>query len=296
MLSVWLAAGLAACAAQEKKNEASLPATPAAAATEPVDTVKLEKFMRRYYSWPDAVQVRFSPFRASAVPGLLQSEVKIVHQGQTQEATVLVSADGKHMLQGPSIPISADPFASVRGKIDTRDSPALGSPLAAVTIVEYSDFQCSFCRGAAQILTGPVMKQFAGSVRLVYKDFPLTAIHPWATPAATLGRCIHKRYADSFWPYHNWIFESQPQLTAENFRQKALAFVKQKGLDADHLGACMDQPQIKAEVEKSTAEAESVGVSGTPTLFINGRKVVGVQSFEQIRGVIEAELEYARGK
>jgi len=282
------ARGQVASGAEKKPATAATPAA--------LDSAQLELFLRRYFSWPNEVRVTISPLKPSVVAGLIEAKVKIVHQGQEQETTFLVSADGKHLLQGPPMELGGDPFAATRAKIVLKDSPSLGSPLAPVTIVEYSDFQCGFCRGAAQVLTGPVIRNFQGQVRLVYKDFPLTAIHAWATPAATLGRCIHKRYGDGFWAYHDWVFFSQPQLTAENFKQKALAFAKEKGMDTADLGACMERPAVKAEVERSVAEAESVGVSGTPTLFINGRKVVGVQSFEQVRPAIQAELDYARGK
>ncbi len=285
----------AATAGDEKKPVVAASAATSSPPAAVPDPVRIEKFLRRYYSWPEAVKVTVAPLQPSPIAGLLEAKVKISHQGQEQETTFLVSADGRHLVQGPPIAMVADPFAAIRAKIDVKDSPALGSPLAQVTIVEYSDFQCGFCRGAAQILTGPVIKNFSSDVRLIFKDYPLAQIHAWATPAATLGRCIYKRYGDGFWPYHDWTFATQPQLTTQNFKQKALAFAKEKGMDTEHLGSCMDQPQIKAEVDRSMAEAESLGVTGTPTLFVNGRKVVGVQSFEAIREVIQAELSHVRG-
>ncbi len=260
------------------------------------DPAKLEKFLRRYYSWPDTVRVTVGAFKPSPIAGLLETTVKISHLGQEQETTFLVSSDGRHLLQGPPLQLSNDPFAATRAKIDVKDSPSLGSPLGQVTIVEYSDFQCGFCRGAASVLTKQVIQAFPRDVRFFYKDYPLPQIHAWAVPAAALGRCIHKRYSDSFWQYHDWAFSSQSQLTPENFRQKALAFAKEKGMDTAELGACMEQPQIKAEVDRSFAEGEGLGVTGTPTVFINGRKLVGNQPFEQVRQVIQSELDYARGK
>ncbi len=274
--------------AQEKKAAEKAAAAP--------DAAKLERFLRRYFAWPDAVKVSIGPFKPSPVAGLLETAVKISHEGQQQETTFLVSTDGQYLLQGPPQNLNADPFASTRAKIQLKDAPSLGSPLAPVTIVEYADFQCNFCKATATVLKDQVLKQFPTDVRIVYKDFPLPQIHPWAMPAAALGRCIHKRYADSFWPYHDWAFANQPQLTVENFKQKALAFAKEKGLDADQLGACMEQPDARAEVDHALAEGQSLGISGTPTLFINGRRLVGSQSFAQLRQVIQTELDHTRGK
>ncbi len=268
---------------------------PGSAATGSVDTAKIERYMRRYFGWPATVKVSISEPKPSSVAGLMEVSIKLSHEGQEQQATYLVSADGQYLLQGPAMHLAGDPFAATREKIDISQSPSLGSPLARITVVEYSDFQCGFCRGAANVLRGPMIKTFSKDVRLVYKDFPLS-IHAWAMPSAALGRCIYKQNADSFWDYHDWIFAKQPELTEQNFKQKALEFAKTKGLDPAQLGTCMEQADVKAEVQRSLNEGQSVGVSGTPTLFINGRKKVGVRDFEDIKAAIEAELAYMQQK
>lgn len=262
-----------------------------------VDAAKLERFLRRFYGWPDTVQVSIGPFKPSPVAGLLETTVYLSQGGQKQEATFLVSADGQYLIPGTTLALNTDPFAVNRAKIELKDVPSIGSPLAPVAIVEYSDFQCTFCRGMSTVLREQVPKEFPQEVRVFYKDYPIPQIHPWAVPASALGRCIFKRYkTDAFWPYHDWVFANQPQLTTENFKGKALAFAKEKGLDTAQLGACMEQPEIKAEVDRDVAEGLSLGVSGTPTLFINGRRVVGNQPFAQLRQVIQAELDYVKGK
>ncbi len=279
-------------AAEQAKTAEKAPAVPAASA----DAARLEKFMRRYYSWSDDIQVKIGPFKPSSVAGLLETTVQLSRGEQKQDTTFLVSADGHYLIQGQPVAISGDPFAAIRAKIDLKDIPSVGSPLAPVTIVEYSDFQCSFCRSLSPVLREQVFKEFPDSVRLYYKDFPLPQIHPWAAPAAALGRCIYKSNAEVFWAYHDWAFANQSQLNPENFKDKATAFAKEKGLDAAKLGACMEEPVVKAEVNRAMTEGQSLGVTGTPTMFINGRRVVGNQPFAKLREVIQSELDYARGK
>lgn len=273
-----------ACAkAQEKKADITDPAT-------------IERFLRRYYSWPEEIKVEVGPLKPSPVPGLLETTVKLSVRDQQQDAEFLISSDGRYILQGPPIVVGADPFASIRGKMDLKDAPSLGPVTAPVTVVEYSDFQCPFCRGMASLLKDQMVPEFKGQVRLVFKDFPLS-FHPWAMPAAQLGRCIYKTYGnDSFWAFHDWAFSNQSQLNPENFKDKAAEFEKTKNLDAAKLNACIAQPDIAGAIQKSLAEAGAVGVNGTPTMFMNGRKVVGNLPPDQIRKTIQTEVDYATGK
>lgn len=146
-------------------------------------------------------------------------------------------------------------------------------------------------------LLRPLPPQYGTQVRVVFKNFPLLQIHPWAMPGALLGRCIYKRYGEAaFWNYDVWAFGNQPQLNPQDFRQKALDWAKQSKMDSAQLGACMDQPETKAAVDHDIAEAQSLGVSGTPTLFINGRRSVGNLTLPQLKQIVDAELSYAQGK
>lgn len=274
------------CARAEEKKAAASP-----------DPVKFAQFLRRYFSWPADISVIVGPFKPAPVTGLLETTVKISYQGQRQESTFLVSADGQYLIQGPAINMTADPFAETRKKIDLKGFPALGSPLAPVTIVEYGDLQCPFCKAIAGVLKDQLVPHFGGDVRLVFKDFPLTQIHPWAMQASLLGRCLVKRYGDeSFWAYHDWVFANQQELNANNFKEKGFEFARTRSIDTAQLGTCMEQPDVKAEVNRSLEEAQSLGVTGTPTIFINGRRVVGNQPFQQLRQTVATELDYAKGQ
>jgi protein-disulfide isomerase len=132
-------------------------------------------------------------------------------------------------------------------------------------------------------------------VRLYFKDLPLSQIHPWALPAAIAGRCIFKQNPAAFWDYHDWIYEAQADMTADNLKSKILEFVKGRQIDPLQLERCMDAKETLPEIEKSIAEAKELGVNATPTLFVNGRQLVGqAGTWANLHQVIDYEIEYQK--
>lgn len=264
-----------------------------------VDTARLERFLRHYFAWPvELVNVKISPLKPSQVPGFLETTVEVSAkkgQSETQTEPFLISNDGNHVLRGPALRLDQDPFRTTRDQIDLRNQPSFGALIPQVNIVEYSDLQCSYCKQMSNVLRQDVPREFPREVRVFFKDFPLTDIHPWAMDAAVAGRCIFRQDPEAFWSYHDWAYQQQAQLTAENFREKALEFAGQRGLGIPKLVSCMLAGEARAEVERSFKEGKALGVSGTPTLFVNGRRLVGNQPLPALKQVIQTELEYAKG-
>jgi protein-disulfide isomerase len=169
------------------------------------------------------------------------------------------------------------------------DDQWTGDENAPVVIVEFSDFQCPFCeRWATETL--PQLTQTyidTGKVRLVYRDFPLSSIHPEAQNAAESAECA--RDQGKFWEYHDTLFENRMDWSGvgdAKFKQYAADL----GLDTSQFNDCLDSDKYKNEVLDDLNAGGSVGVSGTPTFFINGKKLVGAQPFENFVTVIEEEL------
>lgn len=164
--------------------------------------------------------------------------------------------------------------------------PSQGPATAPVTIVEFSDFQCPFCAQAV-----PVLKQvsdgYGDRVRIVYRDFPVAAIHPQAAKAAEAARCADEQ--GKFWAYHDKLFANQQALDLEGLRTHAA----EVGLDGGAFAACLTSSKFKEAVEKDFREGQKAGVGGTPTFFVNGRQYLGVPSFDAIRSVIDEELQRA---
>src|SRR6516225_5919269 len=183
-----------------------------------------------------------------------------------------------------------NPFQTNIDRLTLADLPSLGPANAPVTIVEFGDLECPDCRMEAPILRHNVAETFASQVRLYFKDFPLGSIHPWARAAAIAGRCVYHQEAKAFWDFYDWIYENQQEIEPDNLNSKILAWAGQNGLDAGRLGSCIETKGSEPEVDRSLAEGRSLGVRGTPTLFINGRKIGGL-AWPDLELVIRKELE-----
>lgn len=188
---------------------------------------------------------------------------------------------------------SADPSISVlleppRRPVQIADTdPVLGPASAPVTIVEYSDFQCPFCARVA-----PTLKQlretYGDRIRIVWKDFPLTQIHPQAFKASEAGWCADEQ--DKYWEYHDRLFENQQALTDADLKRHAASL----GLDARRFDECLDSSRHAERVRAGLGEGARLGITSTPTLFINGRTVAGAQPYEVFSRIIDEELARAR--
>jgi protein-disulfide isomerase len=171
-----------------------------------------------------------------------------------------------------------------RAKIDPVGGPTKGPEAAPITIIEYADYQCPYCTRANAALK-QVEERYAGKVRIVFRDFPLTQIHPNAAKAAEAGACANEQ--GKFWPMHDKLFANQTKLGVPDLKQHATEL----SLDAEAFGTCLDSGKHAADVKKSLEEGQRLGLSGTPSFFINGRLLVGAQPFEGFAQVIDEELE-----
>jgi protein-disulfide isomerase len=160
---------------------------------------------------------------------------------------------------------------------------AKGPKDAPVTIVEFSDFHCPFCRGAVATLQ-EVLRQYPGKVRWVYRDFPIASLHPQAAKAAEAARCAGEQ--GKFWEYHDLLFDSQKQTALSDYKR----FADQLKLDQKGFATCLESGRHQAAVESDVEDGARLGITGTPTFFINGRLLVGNQPVDNFKKVIEAEL------
>lgn len=163
----------------------------------------------------------------------------------------------------------------------SAEGPSKGPQDAAVTIVEFSDFQCPYCRQAASGLS-PVLQTYGSNVRLVFKHMPLT-IHPDAFKAAQASVCANQQ--GKFWEYHNILFNSG------DLSEKALTkYASDLGLKTDEFKACLGSDASAEVVRKDLQQGTQADVQGTPTFFVNGKIVRGLKSFDDFRKVIDQAL------
>jgi protein-disulfide isomerase len=256
----------------------------------------LEAWARYLFLWTDPVEVTVSDPAPSAVPGFYDVTVTARAGDASQQEVLMVSADGRKIIRGTAYELGQSPFAEDLRRIDTANAPALGPNDAPVKLVVFSDFQCSFCKRAAQDLRDEVLPGFGKNVQLIFMDYPLDQIHPWAREASIAGRCVQKQNPEAFWTYHDWVFAAQQELTKENLREKIAEFAKANSLDLGAIQACMAEPAVAAAVQASVTQAQTLALNSTPTLFVNGRRVVGAVPPAQLKAIIQHEIEHATPK
>jgi protein-disulfide isomerase len=176
--------------------------------------------------------------------------------------------------------------ALVRVDVPINGAPFKGSETAQVTIVKFEDFQCPYCK-AVQPNYQEVLKRYDGKVRLVHKDLPLDQIHPQARQAAEAARCADDE--GKFWEYHDKLYASSPKAAPEDLK----LYAKDLGLKQDLFDQCLVSGKYKAAIQKDLKDAATLGLTGTPTFFINGRELSGAQSVEAISQMIDEELSRA---
>jgi protein-disulfide isomerase len=169
-------------------------------------------------------------------------------------------------------------------EVSAEDAPVKGPVDAPITIVEFSDFQCSYCRRVLHVLD-QLLERYPDKVKLAFRDFPIVNIHPHAQKAAEAAHCAAEQ--GKFWEFHDLLFEKQEAIATTNFADHAKAL----GLEITTFQACLDSRKHQEKVERNYAAGVKAGVSGTPAFFINGRPLSGAQPFEAFKAVIDEELE-----
>lgn len=169
------------------------------------------------------------------------------------------------------------------------DDAFLGPADAPVTIVEFSDFLCSFCgRHFEQTLT-PIIERYDGYVKYVYRDNP--GVGGQAAVLSAIGsECAADQGMDEFWEYHELLFANQSQLSSQDLRGVLIGFAQELDLDMDEFTACYDEQRHLDDVRLDALDAQSIGAQGTPAFYINGYFLSGARDFQTFQDVIDRAL------
>ena len=185
---------------------------------------------------------------------------------------------------GTGLEESAAPQAQyTRYDIPTENAHAIGPADAPITIVEFSDYQCPFCRRWHDEVYEPLLAAYPGKIRLVYRHFPLTSIHPDAMSAAEAAMCAGEQ--DAYWQYHEKLFSSETLGTTTY-----LEYAQDLGLNSTAFEACLNDHRHQQAIQADSDFAINLGIRSTPTFFINGLAVVGAQPIDVFKQVIDKEL------
>jgi protein-disulfide isomerase len=266
-----LGVSLAAPMASGQQPQATA-ATPASAAQLPIQKT-VEAYLRNLYAFGADTAVKVAAPKDIGVEGLEEVDIEVKVGENQQTGKVYVTRDGKYMFRGELSDLAKDPLAEARAQLQTKDSPSLGPANAPVTLVEFSDFECPVCRNLHDALRG-LLSNYP-QVRVVFKDYPIEQIHPWARTAALAGRCAYQQDPKAFWKMYDLIYDGQETISAENAWGKMTDFAGRSGLNADAFHACMASPEAGAAVNASRENGIQLEVNSTPTVFVNGRRIVG---------------------
>lgn len=252
----------------------------------------------RYYDVlvPDTSVKIDDPKPAQSLPGFSEVNVHLSLGGESKDEIYYISADGQTVIPAesgsvPAFNINRNPFQINLDKLVLDNQPSFGPADAPVTIVEFGDLECPSCRAEAPILRAILPNFYSGKVRVVFKDFPLESIHPWARAASDAARCVFHQNPQEFWKMYDWFYDTQDEITPDNLNSQVLGWAGKNGVDAVQLSHCIDTKATDPEVARNLAEGRALNVRGTPTLFVNGRKVGGVE-WPTLQQIIEAELSH----
>jgi protein-disulfide isomerase len=241
------------------------------------------------------VQIKIDDPKPSPVPNLEQVDVHFIYGARTQDETFYVTKDGHRIIRGYIYDLAQNPFKEDLDKLKTSLSPSFGAAGAPVVLVLFSDFECPNCKEEAKTLRQNLPVAFPKDVRVYFKDFPIEQIHPWAKPAAMAGQCVFRENPAAFWQFQDWIYEHQSEITPDNLKAKVLEFAQTvKDLDGMQLGRCIDSKATQADVDASIAQGKSLKIDATPTMFLNGRRLIGNYPWQNLQQIINGELNYQK--
>ena len=224
------------------------------------------------------------------IPGWKKGHLEAALGEQKQDVPFYVSNDGRYLFRSDVVDLTIDPFQAVMQKIKLDGAPSRGPADAKVTVVEFSDFECPFCARAWEIFEKEVYPQYGDKVRFVFKQMPLTQIHPFSEDAAVASMCALQQGNDQFWKLYNGLFAAQNEITKENLPAKVEEIATAAGLDVPKLKDCLASRKSIDAVRADQQEAAAVGVNSTPTFFVNGRRVQGAQDANAFKQALDQAL------
>jgi protein-disulfide isomerase len=252
----------------------------------------VNSFLYQTFGYDPTITWKISEIRPSEMPGLAEITVILSNTQGSSVSKLYVSSDGKHAITGEVLPFGARPFDPARAKLEKgMNGPAKGPAHALVTVVEFSDLQCPHCKEAE-----PNIEQLLAlepEIHFVYQNFPLPS-HDWAEKAAGYVDCVAHASNDAVWKFIKETFGEQSNITAANADEKLKAIATGSGVNGDQMAACAAKPGTVVRVEQSIALGKSVGVTGTPTIFINGRPMGGATPVDILRKVVEFQANQAK--
>jgi protein-disulfide isomerase len=262
--------------------------------SDPALNRRIEVSVRTQFNIPQDYNVVLGARKPSAINGYDDLPVTISRGAKSQVVDFLISADGKKLARLESFDLTKAPGSD----IDLAGRPIRGNPAAKVTVINFDDLECPFCARMHESLFPATLKRYKDQVRFIYKDFPLTEIHPWALHASVDANCLAAQSGDVYWSYVDYLHSHGEEVTGpDRDLAKSTAVLdriaRQQAttgkLDSSKLDACLAK-QDQTEVNSSLKEASALSLEGAPALFVNGERINGAVPEEQVWMAIDRAL------
>jgi protein-disulfide isomerase len=253
--------------------------------------------VRANFRLPETIDVTVGARGPSEIPGYDKLPITLSQAGHTSTHDFLISKDNTTIIEWEKLDISKD----IMDSIAVNGRPERGNKNAPVTIVNYDDFECPFCSRMHQTLFPDLMKIYGNQVKVIYKDYPLVEIHPWAMHAAVDANCLAAQSNDAYWGFADYVHANQKEITGEKREIKeefkrlddiTHDLGKKYNVDLTQLDACT-QKQDETAVRASMEEGRKLGVDATPTMFVNGEELSGAKPDSVLRSTIDRALKDA---
>lgn len=263
----------------------------------PAFDAKLKEYLQKRFMIADPNLIQLGPMVATPMPGIVGRMVRASNdKGMSQTVELFANPNGNVIILGQMYDMTKDPWQRIDLKpIHLDDRPAMGPPGAPVTIVEFADFECPFCAHAFSLLETMVHSTYKDKLRVIFKNYPLNG-HPWAKRAAAGAECARLQNPDAFWDFARDFYTNQGKITPKNIDDTINAEARKLNLDVPTLNSCMSSKSTTEQVEQDQKDGTAVGVTSTPTFFINGVRIVGLPEEKAFDWVINKQIADATQK
>lgn len=255
---------------------------------------EIVRYVRERFSVPETTKLEVGPFEDSEFHDFYKTKITAITGKKSQQQDAYVTKDGHYLIFGNIYTLGSNPRTEVEHQINLKNQPTVGPANAPVTIVEYADLECPVCGRMHQFLAHDLIPKYGNKVRVIFKEFPLYEIHPWALQAALADQCAYEIDPPLFYKYRSMIFDNQNVINATNVRSLLLDYGETVGINRLKLATCLDSKASMPRVEADLHEGQMLGVNSTPTFFINGELVNRVLPPDQFYAVVNQALKDAK--
>jgi protein-disulfide isomerase len=268
----------------------------------PALDAKVTSYLQKRFMIADQSHIELGPVVPTPMKGVYSRSLRVSNdRGQSVAATIYTNSSEDQLIlsqgQGQVYDLTKDPWEKVDLKpLHLEDRSIMGPANAPVTIIEFADFECPFCARAFGTLETMVHSTYKDKVKVIYKNYPLNS-HPWAIRAAIGAECARLQNPEAFWDFARDYYSSQGSITVKNIDDHIHGTAKRLNLDVPTLDACMAGKAAQARIEQDQKDGVAVGVSSTPTLFVNRVRLVGLPEEKAFDWLITQQIDEAgKGK